>query len=103
MTRVFVPRDSGALSVGAEDVARSIATEAVLRGLPVDLVRNGSRGMYWLEPLVEVETAAGRVAYGPVTAGDVPGSFEAGFLEGRPHPLLPRAPEEIPYLAPRSG
>ncbi len=99
MTRVFVPRDSGALSVGAEEVARGIAAEAVLRGLQVKLARNGSRGLYWLEPLVEVETATGRVAYGPVTPADVAGLFEAGFLDGRPHHLLLGKTEEIPYLA----
>jgi len=99
VTRVYVPRDAGALSVGAEGVARGIATEAVLRGLPVDLVRNGSRGLYWLEPFVEVETAGGRVAYGPVTEADVAGLFQAGFLEGRSHPLLLGRPEDLPYLA----
>jgi len=99
VTRVYVPRDSGAVSVGAEEVARSIATEAILRGLPVQLIRNGSRGLYWLEPFVEVETAAGRIAYGPVAQEDVPGLFTAGFLEGKPHRLLLGKPEAIPYLA----
>jgi formate dehydrogenase iron-sulfur subunit len=99
MTRVFVPRDSGALSVGAEAVARAIAAEAVLRGAAVELVRNGSRGLYWLEPFVEVETPGGRIAYGPVTEADVPGLFQAGFLEGRPHALRLGLPEELPYLA----
>ena len=98
MTRVFVPQDSGALSVGAEDVARKIAVEALSRGLTVPVVRNGSRGLYWLEPLVEVETNAGRVAYGPVRAGDVPGLFDAGFLEGKAHRLALGRTEEIPYL-----
>ena len=64
--RVYVPRDSAALSVGAEGLARAIASEASSRGLDITLVRNGSRGMFWLEPLVEVETPGGRVAYGPV-------------------------------------
>ena len=54
--KVYVPRDSSALSVGAEGVARAIASEASSRGLDITLVRNGSRGMFWLEPLVEVET-----------------------------------------------
>jgi hypothetical protein len=70
--RVYVPGDSGALSVGAGQVAQAIQSEAARRGLALDLIRNGSRGLYWLEPLVEVETAAGRVAYGPVRAQDVP-------------------------------
>ena len=61
MTRIFVPGDSGALSVGAEEVAWTVAREAAIRDIPISLVRNGSRGLYWLEPMVEVETPAGRV------------------------------------------
>ncbi|HMV33678.1 MAG TPA: NADH-quinone oxidoreductase subunit NuoF [Gemmatimonadales bacterium] len=99
MTRVFVPRDSGALSMGAEAVARAIATEAAVRNQVVTLVRNGSRGLYWLEPMVEVETPAGRVAYGPVAPADVPGLFAAGFLAGGHHPLGHGLTEQIPYLA----
>ena len=90
MTRVFVPRDAGALSVGAEAVARAIAAEAVLRGVDVELVRNGSRGLYWLEPLVEVETPAGRIAYGPVAERDVAGLFARRLPRGRHAPAAPR-------------
>ena len=71
-TRVYVPIDAAALSMGADDVACAIEREAASRGADITLVRNGSRGMLWLEPLVEVETPGGRVAYGPVTAKDVP-------------------------------
>ncbi|MDX2120174.1 MAG: NADH-quinone oxidoreductase subunit NuoF [Gemmatimonadota bacterium] len=99
MTRVFVPRDSGALSMGAEAVARAIAAEAAVRNQPVTLVRNGSRGLYWLEPMVEVETPAGRVAYGPVQPGEVPGLFDAGFLAGKAHRLGHGPTEQLPYLA----
>ncbi|HTX24340.1 MAG TPA: formate dehydrogenase subunit gamma [Steroidobacteraceae bacterium] len=95
---VFVPRDSAALSLGAESVARAIAREAATRALPVHLVRNGSRGLYFLEPLVEVQTASGRQAYGPVSAADVPGLFDAGFLQGGPHRLHLGPTEEISYL-----
>ena len=85
--RVFVPGDSGARAVGADDVAVALATEASTRGLDVDIVRNGSRGMYWLEPFVEVETPAGRVAYGPVAAPDVARLLDSGMLDGAPHVL----------------
>jgi len=85
--RVYVPGDAGATSVGADEVARALAQEAGRRGVALDLVRNGSRGAYWLEPLVEVVTPAGRIAYGPVTAADVPGLFAADFLAGSRHPL----------------
>ncbi len=85
--RVYIPCDSAAVSVGADKVAAAIREEAGKRGKAVEIIRNGSRGMMWLEPLVEVETPRGRVAYGPVTAANVAGLFEAGFLHGDPHPL----------------
>jgi formate dehydrogenase iron-sulfur subunit len=96
--KVYVPRDATALSLGAESVARAITAEATRRGLSVQLVRNGSRGLFWLEPLVEVATAGGRQAYGPVSATDVAGLFESGFLEGRGHALHLGLTEEIPEL-----
>jgi formate dehydrogenase iron-sulfur subunit len=96
--RIYVPRDAAALSVGAERVAAAIATEAGRRGAAVEIVRNGSRGLFWLEPLVEVETAAGRLAYGPVKPADVTSLFEAGFLHGGEHALALGPTEDIPYL-----
>jgi formate dehydrogenase iron-sulfur subunit len=98
MTRVFVPRDSGARALGADDVAHAIVAAAKAAGADVEIVRNGSRGLYWLEPMVEVETAKGRTAYGPVTAGDVRSLFDAGFLNGGKHALSLGKPEEIPFL-----
>ncbi|MBB4223631.1 NADH-ubiquinone oxidoreductase-F iron-sulfur binding region domain-containing protein [Variovorax sp. 375MFSha3.1] len=95
---VYVPRDSAALAAGADRVARCIAKEAAARGLMLEIVRNGSRGMFWLEPLVEVNTPAGRIAYGPVTPDDVAGLFDAGFITGGRHPLALGPTEEIPYL-----
>jgi formate dehydrogenase iron-sulfur subunit len=99
VTRIYVSRDSGALAMGAEAVAMAIATEAVTRNQPVTVVRNGSRGLYWLEPLVEVDTPAGRLAYGPVSPNDVPGLFAAGFLTGGSHKLALGQVEKIPYFA----
>ena len=96
---VFVPRDAGALSLGAEATASAIAAEASRRGLDVTVVRNGSRGLYWLEPMVEVATPEGRVAYGPVQAGDVAALFDADFLHGGRHALALGPTEQIPYLA----
>ncbi len=95
---VFVPRDSSALAMGADAVARAITREAAARGASIELVRNGSRGMFWLEPLVEVQTPAGRVAYGPVTREDVAALFEADFLAGGAHALALGLTEEIPFL-----
>ncbi|RDI98115.1 formate dehydrogenase [Dyella solisilvae] len=95
---IYVPCDAGALSVGAEAVATAITAEASRRGIDVHLKRNGSRGLYWLEPLVEVETSAGRVAYGPVSADDVSALFDADFLHGGKHPLAHGPTSEIDYL-----
>lgn len=95
---VYIPRDAAALSVGADEVAAALSLEAERRGIDIHLVRNGSRGMLWLEPLVEVSTPAGRVAYGPVSATDVAELFDAGFLTGEPHPLGHGLTEEIWYL-----
>ncbi|MFA6964037.1 formate dehydrogenase beta subunit [Bosea sp. (in: a-proteobacteria)] len=96
--RIFVPIDAAALSVGAEAVARNIAREAQARGLAVEIVRNGSRGMLWLEPLVEVETPAGRIAYGPVAGKDVAGLFDAGFQSGGSHALRLGLTEELDWM-----
>jgi formate dehydrogenase iron-sulfur subunit len=84
---VYVPRDASALSVGAGQVAEAISKEASRSGVELQLVRNGSRGAFWLEPLVEVVTPKGRIGYGPVTAADVPSLFAADFLNGGQHPL----------------
>ncbi|MQB19308.1 formate dehydrogenase [Agrobacterium tumefaciens] len=95
---VFVPRDAAALAVGADRVAAAIEREAASRGHDVHIVRNGSRGMLWLEVLVEVSTDAGRVAYGPVKASDVPSLFDAGFLNGGAHPLAHGLTGDIPFF-----
>jgi len=96
--KIYVPCDAAALGVGADAVARAIAEQIAARRLDLTLVRNGSRGMFWLEPLVEVETPRGRIAYGPVTVEGVSGLFDAGISEGRPHALCLGPTEEIPYL-----
>ena len=98
MTRIYIPRDSSALSLGAEGVASAVAVEATRRKQPVSIVRNGSRGLYWLEPLIEVGTAQGRIAYGPVSMKDVAPLFEAGFLQGAKHALYLGPSDRIPYL-----
>jgi formate dehydrogenase iron-sulfur subunit len=96
--KVFIPRDSAALSMGADAVALQIATEAARRGVAIEIVRNGSRGMHWLEPLVEVATAQGRVAYGPVETDDVAGLFDSDFLHGGEHTLRQGITDELPWL-----
>ncbi|MWB78542.1 formate dehydrogenase [Pseudooceanicola sp. 216_PA32_1] len=94
--KVYVPRDAAARALGADAVAEAVLREAAARGLTVDLVRNGSRGMVWLEPLLEVETEAGRTGFGPVSAADVPGLFDAAFGD---HALALGDVEAIPFFA----
>jgi formate dehydrogenase iron-sulfur subunit len=95
---IYVPADSAALALGSDEVAFAIMEEAAKRSIAIKLVRNGSRGMFWLEPLVEVGTPEGRIAYGPVKAKDVQGLFDAGFERGGKHALCLGIAEELPYL-----
>ncbi|UJQ92980.1 formate dehydrogenase beta subunit [Mariluticola halotolerans] len=97
-TIIYIPGDSGARAVGADEVATAIAAELAQRGIEAKIVRNGSRGLYWLEPLVEIETAAGRRAFGPVTDADVAGLFAARWLESDTHELALGAVEELPFF-----
>lgn len=93
--KIYVPLDTAAVAVGADAIADAILAEAKARDIPVELIRNGTRGMVWLEPLVEVETEAGRLGFGPMETADVPFLFDD--LEGHAKALGPV--EEIPYLA----
>ena len=97
-TTLYIPCDSTALALGADAVVQSLAAEIERRGLDVSIVRNGSRGLFWLEPMIEVATPLGRMAYGPVTALDISSLFDAGLLTGGTHPLCLGLVEDIPYL-----
>lgn len=97
-TIVYVPRDSSALSLGAHQVAKNVQAEAAKRGLDIKVVRNGSRGMFWLETMVEVVTPKGRVAYGPVMPKDVSSLFDADFINAGAHPLNLGLTDEIEWL-----
>jgi formate dehydrogenase iron-sulfur subunit len=68
--RLFVPRDAGAIAVGADEVAVAFEQAAATSGIAIEIVRTGSRGLYWLEPMVEVATSYGRIAFGPVGCSD---------------------------------
>ena len=98
-TIVYVPRDSAARSVGADEVAVALTAEAARRGDDIRLVRNGSRGLLWLEPLVEVDVDGTRVAYGPVAADDVAGLLDAGLLRGGEHALRLGPTDELAWLS----
>jgi formate dehydrogenase iron-sulfur subunit len=95
--RIYVSRDAGAIAVGAEEVAAALALAADKRGVDIEIVRTGSRGMYWLEPLIEVATPQGRVAFGPVTEFDANSVLDAMIADGA-HPLRLGLTDEIPWL-----
>ena len=92
--KIYVPLDSAAVALGADKLAETIVAEGAARGVAVQIVRNGSRGMVWLEPLVEVATEAGRVGFGPMTVADVPGLF--GDLGS--HPKALGLVEDLPWM-----
>lgn len=93
---IYVPGDTAARSVGSDDVA-TVITE--LAGESVNVIRTGSRGLLWLEPLVEVSTPRGRIGYGPVRAEDVPSLLRGDLLHGGDHPLCLGPVESIPWIA----
>jgi len=99
LTRIFIPADTTACALGADAVAAEVALQARDRGLAVEIIRNGSRGAFWLEPLLEVATDAGRMAYGPVSVQDVAGLFEAGFTATHEHELCLGEIGDIEWLA----
>lgn len=92
--KVYVPLDSVAVALGADALVAAIQAEGAARGVSVEIVRNGSRGMVWLEPLVEVVTDAGRVGFGPLTVADVPGLFGDLAAHPKAHGLV----EELPWM-----
>ncbi|HZB62128.1 MAG TPA: NADH-ubiquinone oxidoreductase-F iron-sulfur binding region domain-containing protein [Microvirga sp.] len=99
MTRIFISQDAASLALGSSRLARAIADHAAQQGIALHIVRTGSRGLFWLEPLVEIETAEGRIAYGPIQPPDLAGLFDADFLSGGDHPLRIGRMEDVPYLA----
>jgi formate dehydrogenase iron-sulfur subunit len=97
MIRIFIPLDAGAVAVGADEVAAAFAQVAEARQLEIEIVRTGSRGLYWLEPMVEVAAPEGRVAFGPVTEADVASVLDA-MIHTSEHALRLGVADEIPWL-----
>ena len=89
----YIPQDTTALALGAESVAHA------LQAAGIEPVRNGSRGMFWLEPLLEIDSGKGRIGFGPVSASDIPSILDALELDATAHPLYQGPIEKIPYFA----
>ena len=98
MLKLFIPCDSVACAVGADEVADALVSEAERRQLPLQIQRTSSRGLYWLEPLVELDSNQGRLGFGPLTAADVPGLLDALVADPAHHPLALGPVEQMPYL-----
>ncbi|WP_339511838.1 formate dehydrogenase beta subunit [Pseudomonas sp. RL_15y_Pfl2_60] len=98
MLKLFIPCDSLARAVGADEVANALIQEAQQRGLALELQRTSSRGLYWLEPMLELESANGRLGFGPVTRADVPSLLDALSADSNEHPRALGLVEDIPYL-----
>ena len=96
--KIYIPIDSTSLSLGANEVYEEIKREASKREVDLTIIRNGSRGLFWLEPLVEVETSNGRVAFGPVTVGDVKNLFDQEFYIGKDGDLCLGLTDELHWL-----
>ncbi len=96
--QVFIPADTLAIALGADEIAAGFAAEAKARRQDIEIIRTGSRGLCWAEPLVEVNTPKGRVAYGNIAPGDVAGLFEAGILNGGTHKTCLGPVDDMPYL-----
>src|SRR5258706_1668007 len=95
--RIFVSRDAGAVAVGADEVALVLGLAAGQRGIEIEIIRTGSRGLYWLEPMIEVATSQGRIAFGPVTEFNASSVLDAIISDGS-HPLRLGVTDEIPWL-----
>lgn len=96
--KIYVPGDMNSVALGADEVVGALAIEAAKKSMSIEIVRNGSRGLFTIEPLVEVETPDGRIGYGPVYPEDVPGLVAAGLFEGKPHAKCVGKPEELPFF-----
>ncbi|MFC1776735.1 formate dehydrogenase beta subunit [Pseudomonadota bacterium] len=99
MLKVFIPGDTTACALGADKVASEVLLQAQKRGLEVEIIRNGSRGAFWLEPLLEIESDNGRIAFGPVAPDDIAGLFESGFPDDCEHRLKLGQVADIEWLS----
>ncbi len=95
----YLPRDTTTLALGGDGIAAALVEQAAHRSMDMELVRNGSRGAFWLEPLLEVERNDQRIAFGPLTTEDVPGVLDALAADVTAHPLYLGEPQQIPWLA----
>jgi formate dehydrogenase iron-sulfur subunit len=97
--RVHVSRDAAAIALGADETAAALQRSATAAGENIEIVRIGSRGMVWLEPLIEIAVGNERIGYGPVAADEVDSLLRAGLLKGAAQAKRLGAVDKLPYLA----
>ena len=96
---LFISSDSSSIAAGADEVCEALEQELSRQDLRATVVRTGSRGAYFLEPLIEVETPEGRIAYANVSPGDIPELLRGGLLNGRAIRPFYRGPvSDIPFF-----
>ncbi len=95
----YVPADASAIALGADDVATAIEQHCASEGISLNLVRNGSRGLTWLEPLVEIDQGTGRIGFGPMTVADVASVMHSVSESGSEHELALGAIDDLPLFA----
>jgi formate dehydrogenase iron-sulfur subunit len=95
-TRLYISHDTSAQALGANAVAAQFKHSC---GDAIKIIRTGSRGMFWLEPMVEVDTEHGRIAYGPVQPNDVAELLASNLLQGGTNPTnYLGLVDDIPFL-----
>jgi formate dehydrogenase iron-sulfur subunit len=98
-TNIYLPCDTTANAKGANQIASLIEQIAEKNSININIVRNSSRGLYWLEPLIEIDSPLGRIGFGPVMEADVEELFKQQFYQDKQqHPLCLGLIEEIPFL-----
>src|SRR5215475_6433736 len=96
--RIYVPGDAASVACGADELAEAIAASVRRRKIDIEIMRNGSRGLHWLEPMLEVVVGDKRIAYGPVEISDVESVLDAMINCGGTHKLRVGVPEDLPFL-----
>lgn len=100
--KIYVPIDAAARALGADRVATTLQDELTRQGVQAEIVRNGTRGMIWLEPLVEVDLDGTRVGFGPMEPEDIPALVAeiAGGLavDSRAHPRALGPVEQLDWM-----
>jgi formate dehydrogenase iron-sulfur subunit len=96
-TRVFVPNDTSACSLGADAVAAAVQAAIDAHGIDARMVRNGSRGGYAFEPLVEIDTPRGRIGFARVEPKQAAALFAHG-LPGIDHPACIGRVDDVAFF-----